>query len=218
MRYVIRETMRAGEQAFDDLPAKLAELTQRGIAAEQCYICDTDNCEAGGPGEGVTLLLQSDRDLIEEQSYRVWLADHRRQDPHCTCNDCIAAHDAEQEQALATTAATIILRALADFTTEEPSMASCWLLNAALHLEGRHPVIPTSILSGPGRDDVERAVEALGITQEPTPPAVPLCEPCQKFFARFRCAAHTHGECDCPKCQGYCRCIEVDGFGAEGGA
>jgi hypothetical protein len=34
------------------------------------------------------------------------------------------------------------------------------------------------------------------------------CSHCQQFFARFRCSATTHGECDCPKCQGYCQCEE----------
>lgn len=32
------------------------------------------------------------------------------------------------------------------------------------------------------------------------------CCHCRRFFAQFRCAAATHGECDCPKCQGYCEC------------
>lgn len=32
------------------------------------------------------------------------------------------------------------------------------------------------------------------------------CKHCRKFFARFRCSADSHGECDCPKCQGYCTC------------
>jgi len=32
-----------------------------------------------------------------------------------------------------------------------------------------------------------------------------VCQHCNKFFARYRCGAAT-GECDCPKCQGYCDC------------
>jgi hypothetical protein len=31
-----------------------------------------------------------------------------------------------------------------------------------------------------------------------------MCPRCEKFFAQFRCSAATHGECDCPRCQGYC--------------
>jgi hypothetical protein len=34
------------------------------------------------------------------------------------------------------------------------------------------------------------------------------CSHCAAFFARFRCSAATHGECDCPRCQGYCTCNE----------
>jgi hypothetical protein len=32
------------------------------------------------------------------------------------------------------------------------------------------------------------------------------CEHCQQFFAKYQCGKDTHGECDCPKCQGYCEC------------
>jgi hypothetical protein len=32
------------------------------------------------------------------------------------------------------------------------------------------------------------------------------CRHCEKFFARHRCSAASHMECDCPKCQGYCEC------------
>lgn len=34
------------------------------------------------------------------------------------------------------------------------------------------------------------------------------CKHCKKFFNElgYRCAAETHGECDCPKCQGMCQC------------
>jgi hypothetical protein len=32
------------------------------------------------------------------------------------------------------------------------------------------------------------------------------CKHCVEFFKRFNCSARSHGECDCPKCQGYCRC------------
>ena len=31
-----------------------------------------------------------------------------------------------------------------------------------------------------------------------------MCRHCARFFARFRCNAP--GECDCPRCQGYCEC------------
>jgi hypothetical protein len=34
------------------------------------------------------------------------------------------------------------------------------------------------------------------------------CRHCEQFYARFVCGAATHGECDCPKCQGYCTCHE----------
>lgn len=33
------------------------------------------------------------------------------------------------------------------------------------------------------------------------------CKHCAAFFSKFRCAAQSHGECDCPKCQGYCECL-----------
>lgn len=47
------------------------------------------------------------------------------------------------------------------------------------------------------------------------------CKPCTTFFAKYRCGASvTIGECDCPRCQGYCRCgaviaakYAVEGFG-----
>ena len=32
------------------------------------------------------------------------------------------------------------------------------------------------------------------------------CVPCQVFFERFSCSALSHGECDCPRCQGLCHC------------
>jgi hypothetical protein len=32
------------------------------------------------------------------------------------------------------------------------------------------------------------------------------CKPCEKFFSKYVCSARSHGECDCPKCQGYCQC------------
>ena len=41
----------------------------------------------------------------------------------------------------------------------------------------------------------------------------------ERFFKRFRCGAATHGECDCPKCQGYCKCPEGEeapGFEDDG--
>lgn len=33
------------------------------------------------------------------------------------------------------------------------------------------------------------------------------CEKCRKFFARFYCNLRS-GECDCPKCQGFCECVQ----------
>ena len=34
------------------------------------------------------------------------------------------------------------------------------------------------------------------------------CKSCRTFEAKgFRCSAMTHGECDCPKCQGFCKCL-----------
>jgi len=33
------------------------------------------------------------------------------------------------------------------------------------------------------------------------------CEPCNEFAAKgYRCTKTSHGECDCPKCQGFCEC------------
>ena len=35
------------------------------------------------------------------------------------------------------------------------------------------------------------------------------CDACARFFARYRCngpASGQIGECDCPRCQGYCKC------------
>ena len=35
----------------------------------------------------------------------------------------------------------------------------------------------------------------------------PQCAKCAAYFERFSCGASVGtGECDCPKCQGYCRC------------
>jgi hypothetical protein len=33
-----------------------------------------------------------------------------------------------------------------------------------------------------------------------------LCPQCDAFFARYQCSAGSYGECDCPRCQGYCTC------------
>jgi hypothetical protein len=44
----------------------------------------------------------------------------------------------------ATFAAIVILRSLADRSTATPSAGACWLLNAALHLEGRTPAVRNS--------------------------------------------------------------------------
>jgi hypothetical protein len=36
------------------------------------------------------------------------------------------------------------------------------------------------------------------------------CKHCEKFHALGRyCTAKSHGECDCPKCQGFCECKGV---------
>lgn len=40
-------------------------------------------------------------------------------------------------------------------------------------------------------------------------PAAPTCPACQDFFSRFRCAAADHLECDCPRCQGLCSCLQI---------
>ena len=33
------------------------------------------------------------------------------------------------------------------------------------------------------------------------------CRSCRAFFERYKCGrAIGEGECDCPRCQGYCRC------------
>ena len=32
------------------------------------------------------------------------------------------------------------------------------------------------------------------------------CVACVRFFSRYQCAMIPHGECDCPRCQGYCQC------------
>lgn len=34
-----------------------------------------------------------------------------------------------------------------------------------------------------------------------------LCRFCKEFFEKYVCAKNIgEGECDCPKCQGYCEC------------
>lgn len=43
--------------------------------------------------------------------------------------------------------------------------------------------------------------------------ATARCEQCQDFFALYRCNAP--GECDCPKCQGYCKCHELEGWNGD---
>lgn len=32
------------------------------------------------------------------------------------------------------------------------------------------------------------------------------CSFCDRFFSQFKCWAKSRGECDCPKCHGYCEC------------
>lgn len=45
---------------------------------------------------------------------------------------------------------------------------------------------------------------------------MPKCKQCTDFFTKFQCGASLFGECDCPKCQGYCKCSQdtVDNFDA----
>lgn len=33
------------------------------------------------------------------------------------------------------------------------------------------------------------------------------CELCRKYFSLYDCGASENLECDCPKCQGMCRCV-----------
>lgn len=35
------------------------------------------------------------------------------------------------------------------------------------------------------------------------------CQHCTKFLERYSCNAQM-GECDCPKCQGFCKCKEAE--------
>jgi hypothetical protein len=35
------------------------------------------------------------------------------------------------------------------------------------------------------------------------------CQKCDAYFRKYRCSAASHGECDCPRCQGYCRCEDA---------
>lgn len=41
------------------------------------------------------------------------------------------------------------------------------------------------------------------------------CKHCEAFFKRYQCAKTTIGECDCPKCQGYCECYLTEEEEAE---
>lgn len=34
------------------------------------------------------------------------------------------------------------------------------------------------------------------------------CKHCKNFFSRFACNKQ-QGECDCPKCQGFCKCRSI---------
>lgn len=36
------------------------------------------------------------------------------------------------------------------------------------------------------------------------------CQHCQEFFEKYSCAMEMIGECDCPKCQGYCNCKDQE--------
>ena len=38
------------------------------------------------------------------------------------------------------------------------------------------------------------------------------CKMCERFFKSYRCGATLLGECDCPKCQGMCKCAVSSGF------
>jgi len=35
------------------------------------------------------------------------------------------------------------------------------------------------------------------------------CQSCTKFFLNYHCSAATYGDCDCPKCQGFCTCKPI---------
>lgn len=37
-----------------------------------------------------------------------------------------------------------------------------------------------------------------------------VCKHCEEFFKRYSCAKTTIGECDCPKCVGYCECYLLE--------
>ena len=32
------------------------------------------------------------------------------------------------------------------------------------------------------------------------------CKHCKKYFSKYSCGMAVYGECDCPRCQGYCSC------------
>jgi len=38
------------------------------------------------------------------------------------------------------------------------------------------------------------------------PPGEEQCKHCKEYFSKFQCSAHSHLQCDCPRCQGYCKC------------
>ena len=38
------------------------------------------------------------------------------------------------------------------------------------------------------------------------------CKHCVGFFSKYQCSATLFGECDCPKCQGFCKCNQIEKF------
>ncbi len=52
----------------------------------------------------------------------------------------------------------------------------------------------------------DKYIQAFSRAARPLPAADQRCRACEQFFARFQCGAAVYGECDCPKCQGYCEC------------
>lgn len=58
---------------------------------------------------------------------------------------------------------------------------------------------------------VRRGAAGVGASGEAFPEEA-ICAECAEFFERFSCGAGVgEGECDCPVCQGYCVCDEVEG-------
>mgnify|MGYP003336941819 CR=1 FL=1 len=58
--------------------------------------------------------------------------------------------------------------------------------------------------------DVLPAIHALrnAIAEAEKNQSVKKCKHCSKYFANYSCGKNINGECDCPKCQGFCQCKE----------